>query len=502
MDPPSNTNPASKNRNISSASSATSNQPRTTSAAVHPRISSSASTTSTSTVNTLRGQNQSSASSQRSRTTTPSQLTPTQNNLNITSNTNGNGEGNSRPQVSQPQPQASTQTNKPSSTSSSTAKPSSSSKLSSSAKSKPSSTISKPARPTIKFPASSIQTTNSNGSIQKLPRSALLQEWRSKMAKPTIAEPLLLKDMIFLFQGINGTYVGFEEVRELPREKEFGVGRDGDEVDDEPEVTLKLKFMTNRENGKDGNREISSPTKDLIHRLVELGRLYRRIKEFQESTSGGEGEGLVMQSLKHFISKELSDYYRLIAILEDSLNGSLSSAESTFSTSTSRLTLKRILIFTEKVSLRFRLISTLIESCKNSKGGSLISLIHSYTFNGDPFIRSFTSNLLEEVSRPFLDIMNRWIYEGELIDPYEEFFVQANSNVLTSQDDDEDENSGKIWNKKFSFKKEMLPSFLKETLAKKIFSTGKSLNFIRYSCDDSEWIATRNHLGGSTNKGE
>jgi Gamma tubulin complex component N-terminal len=31
-------------------------------------------------------------------------------------------------------------------------------------------------------------------------------------------------------------------------------------------------------------------------------------------------------------------------------------------------------------------------------------------------------------------------------------------------------------------------------MASQIFSTGKSLNFIRYSCHDSDWVATRNKL--------
>jgi len=30
-------------------------------------------------------------------------------------------------------------------------------------------------------------------------------------------------------------------------------------------------------------------------------------------------------------------------------------------------------------------------------GGALVNLIHSYTENGDPFIRTFTHQLLEEV---------------------------------------------------------------------------------------------------------
>ena len=33
----------------------------------------------------------------------------------------------------------------------------------------------------------------------------------------------------------------------------------------------------------------------------------------------------------------------------------------------------------------------------DTHGGALVNLIHSYTENGDPFIRQFTDQLLEEV---------------------------------------------------------------------------------------------------------
>ena len=35
-------------------------------------------------------------------------------------------------------------------------------------------------------------------------------------------------------------------------------------------------------------------------------------------------------------------------------------------------------------------------------GGALVSIIHSYTNNGDPFVRKFTDQLLEEVRRKIM----------------------------------------------------------------------------------------------------
>jgi hypothetical protein len=42
----------------------------------------------------------------------------------------------------------------------------------------------------------------------------------------------------------------------------------------------------------------------------------------------------------------------------------------------------------------------------DAQGGALVNLIHGYTDNGDPFVRRFTDQLLEEVSPcRFYDLM-------------------------------------------------------------------------------------------------
>jgi hypothetical protein len=41
----------------------------------------------------------------------------------------------------------------------------------------------------------------------------------------------------------------------------------------------------------------------------------------------------------------------------------------------------------------------------DSHGGALVNLIHGYTDNGDPFIRKFTDELLEEVGSQ-IDVSN------------------------------------------------------------------------------------------------
>ena len=138
------------------------------------------------------------------------------------------------------------------------------------------------------------------------------------------------------------------------------------------------------------------------------------------------------------------------------------------------------------------------------------------------------------MSKPFFATLQRWIFSGDLHDPFREFFVQLNPEIAhqdgrtspyqtadvgfeggldigTGRDD-----AHKLWEKKYVFVKGMVPGFVSEDFGKKvrdrgrrilkdcdtdapvkIFSTGRSLNFIRYSCRDSDWIETQAKLANA-----
>ncbi|SNX82323.1 related to Spindle pole body component alp6 [Melanopsichium pennsylvanicum] len=342
-------------------------------------------------------------------------------------------------------------------------------------------------------------------------KSQLLQQLRQRLGQKQIPEDELLQDVIFLMQGINGRHVRFQEELQYDAAAEQGAETAG--------LAKVVRVVFNE--GEAG--WIDAPTKRIVHRLAELGQLYKRVSEFSQNRSTMPASGLIMQSLCHFLSNELQGFYRLVASLEAQMHtqGKLGGGDDESGThrrgkeggeknaATTYVTLKRLSLWTEEMTLRFRLMSTIIESCQDAHGGSLVSLIHSYTFNGDPFIRQFTSSLLDEVSKPFFRSLSLWIYEGELQDPFREFFVELNDDPRnsgqnkagTSGSDGEqpsfgdlDGDAASLWQNKFIFRKERLPSFLQESFGRKIFSTGKSLNFIRQSCGDGDWVATRHTI--------
>ena len=98
--------------------------------------------------------------------------------------------------------------------------------------------------------------------------------------------------------------------------------------------------------------------------------------------------------------------------------------------------------------------------------------------------------MLVHITKPFYDMLRQWIYDGELSDPYHEFFV-IEQDAQSSGNKEEDARRGQassVWEDKYKLDDAMMPTIMTEELAKKVFLIGKSLNFIRHGCGDSVWV--------------
>ena len=123
-------------------------------------------------------------------------------------------------------------------------------------------------------------------------------------------------------------------------------------------------------------------------------------------------------------------------------------------------------------------LAIIIDSVQNLKGGAVCSAINSYVLNGSPTTKSFISRILKEVSAPILTMIKQWMIEGEINDPFQEFFVDMDPMV----------GNDKLWTEKYKLNYIMIPSFLSNSLAHKILLTGKAVNFIRRCCGEQDWI--------------
>ncbi|RYO76600.1 hypothetical protein DL766_009761 [Monosporascus sp. MC13-8B] len=264
------------------------------------------------------------------------------------------------------------------------------------------------------------------------------------------SEPALLRDLPYTLQGLSSATLPFGE-----------------------NYTLELP------------QTLPPPLICLLNSLAEPSLLYRQLEDFVETPA----QGLLGQSLSAAVSDELRSYLTLVATLEGQIRRALSTINESAPRSgigKAGVTLKRCVVWTREATMGLRLLSLISAESKTKKGGQLISLIHSFSSShGDPVVAAFAERLLTPVTRPFYDILRHWIYDGELSDPYQEFFVQERSP--------EDQPKGKsgstnVWEDKYVLDAQMIPSIITIDFADKVFLIGKALHFIRHSCGDAQWV--------------
>ncbi|KAG9235037.1 Spc98 family-domain-containing protein [Amylocarpus encephaloides] len=283
-------------------------------------------------------------------------------------------------------------------------------------------------------------------------KTALLSENFVEIDPP---ETALLRDLPFTLQGLSSTNLPFTSTS-----------------------TLKLPST------------LPVPILSILHTLAEPSLLYKGLSSFVQSADAG----LLEQSLRAAISGELRSYLGLVATLERQIRRALSSLnenEPRGGIGKAGVTLKRCVVWTREATMGLRLMSLISEESKSKRGGQLVSLIHGFSSShGDPMVGAFAERLLGHVTRPFYDILRQWIYDGELSDPYFEFFVsEQNPNAVNEATDGVNRGgASSVWEDKYKLNEDMVPSIITQDFAQKVFLIGKSLNFIRYGCGDSQWV--------------
>ncbi|RMZ89734.1 hypothetical protein DV736_g3026, partial [Chaetothyriales sp. CBS 134916] len=229
------------------------------------------------------------------------------------------------------------------------------------------------------------------------------------------------------------------------------------------------------------------PMLSLLYTLSEPCLLYKELADF----TAAQGGSLISQSLRAAVSQELRSYLSLVATLEGEIRRALTSVDKGEEAQKVRMagvTLKRCVIWTRDATMALRLMSLFVEGSKKRRGGQVISLVHDLSSShGDPFVGNFAERLLGQVARPFYEMLRHWIYDGELIDPFHEFFV-TEPDPSTRPDVDPRRVATSIWEDKYKLDADMVPSIISSDFAKKVFLIGKSLNFIRHNCADSDWV--------------
>jgi len=83
------------------------------------------------------------------------------------------------------------------------------------------------------------------------------------------------------------------------------------------------------------------------------------------------------------IEAELTEFYRLITLLEDQKN------RFDETDPTNYLNLRKLYLWIQEPMERMKWLAIIVDSIKGLKGGAICSVIHSFTLNGSPGVRDF-----------------------------------------------------------------------------------------------------------------
>ncbi|PON56322.1 Gamma-tubulin complex component protein [Trema orientale] len=279
-----------------------------------------------------------------------------------------------------------------------------------------------------------------------------------------VKEEVLVRDVLYACQGIDGNYVKFD------------ASSDGYVLLDSIKVQRATGLM--------------------VRKLCELGWLFRKVKGYISESMDrfpAEDVGTVGQAFCAALQDELSDYYKLLAVLEaQSMNPIPLVSDS--ASSGNYLSLRRLSVWFAEPMVKMRLMAVLVDKCKVLKGGAMAGAIHLHAQHGDPMVQEFMKRLLRRVCSPLFEMVRSWVLEGELEDIFAEFFIVGQPVKAES-----------LWREGYMLHAGMLPSFISQSLAQRILRTGKSINFLRVCCDDRFWAEAATEAaaaaGTSTRRG-
>ncbi|KAK3133460.1 hypothetical protein QOZ80_6AG0536820 [Eleusine coracana subsp. coracana] len=297
---------------------------------------------------------------------------------------------------------------------------------------------------------------------------ALREYTEQVLEEMEVSEAALVRDVLYACQGIDGRYVRYDKA--------------GDAYD-----------------LPDGVR-VPRSTRTLVRKLCELGWLFRKVRGFiseniSRSPSDAATEvGTVAQAFCSALQDELSDYYKLLAVLESHSLNPVPAPGSDSVVSGNYLSLRRLVVWLAEPAVRMRLMAVLVDGCRGLRGGAMAGAIHGHAQHGDPMYQEFMGRLLRRVCSPLFEMVRGWVLEGELEDVFAEFFIVGQPVKAES-----------LWREGYLIQSDMLPAFISPVLAQRILRTGKSINFLRVCCDDNGWAdaaaEAAAHVGTTTSRG-
>lgn len=199
---------------------------------------------------------------------------------------------------------------------------------------------------------------------------------------------------------------------------------------------------------------------DSVEQVLRICDDFSLIHHYSEGHFGFEN-GRITHAICSALRTVTSEYIQMIAKLE-AYKG---------------LTLPILASNLEAPGQLLRVLALLISELESTRGSQALSIINTFlsSFRGSQQIRKLLLYIFESAAVPLLSFVEKWIYNGIIDDPFQEFFIEVNDKISPQLCGADYES--KFWNYRYRIVPERLPNgvFLSKNAVDKILTAGKSI---------------------------
>lgn len=253
-----------------------------------------------------------------------------------------------------------------------------------------------------------------------------------------VSEDVLMRDLIYVLQGLEGNLIHFNT------------------VEDKYAVTDSL--------------QVARPINSLVEKLGRIGADYRYLQG--QISVHRESNGILRQTLCRAIAQELAEYLKLVAFLESSISENKEVGS---------LSVKMVVFWFHEAGLLMSFLREIFNDSSKLRGGALLSFLEQFRQHGNDQIRQVIGRILDQMLISFGEMLQNWLQDGTLYDPFGEFFIsESNKDCHSNSVSDPFTMYGSdFWNQKYVLKLSELPKFIPEALGRRALVAGKTRKFIQ-----------------------
>ncbi|KAJ0404486.1 hypothetical protein P43SY_008806 [Pythium insidiosum] len=251
------------------------------------------------------------------------------------------------------------------------------------------------------------------------------------------------------------------------------VGHPGDLIDDSYRIRPDVTFL-------------SAPQKEVLNRLLQLGAAYSALEQFTQHAA--TAPSLYVRGMAQYVERILQQYAEAVAQLE----------EKVLSTRVV-YPLEQLVFELEEYAESLPAVVKVVRAmhhqaaraaAADSKGDEylggarLLELLHRLTDSGFPRIRVHMQQLLHSCHRIVYKQIVTWLLYGDVIDPYDEFFIKRQATDVVSAQSAADGVSveEEIWQTRYSLDLGAVPmSYFPIPVAESVLFIGKSIQVLSHA---------------------